>query len=85
MFMTIFIETSGNIIFPLDVDPYDTILTVKEKITDEKGFAPKHQLLIFASKMLDDAKTLADYNIQHQYTIRVVWSCRGESEYSTRK
>jgi len=56
----------------LDVDPLDSIESVKKKIQDKENLLPAQQTLIFSSKQLEDAKTLADYNIQKQSTLFLV-------------
>ena len=56
----------------LDVDPLDSIESVKKKIQDKENLLPDQQTLIFSSKQLEDAKTLADYNIQKQSTLFLV-------------
>ena len=53
---------TGNSI-TLEVDPYDTIHNVKEKIQQKQDIDPTQQTLLFAGNKLEDDKTLVDYNI----------------------
>jgi Ubiquitin family len=62
--MTIFIQLPTNEQLSLDVEPSDSIENVKAKIQDQRSILPGNQYLYFASGLLDDGQTLADYNIQ---------------------
>ena len=48
----------------LYVDPFDTIGTVKGQIRAKQGIPPKHQRLNFGWVVLEDVRTITDYNIQ---------------------
>jgi ubiquitin len=56
----------------LEVEPTDTVESLKAKIQEETKISPDRQTLIFARKQLEDGKILSDYNIQKDSTIHLV-------------
>ncbi|UNI14309.1 UV excision repair protein rad23 [Purpureocillium takamizusanense] len=52
--------------FTLEVEPSDLVSAVKEKISQEKGWDPKHQKLIYSGKILKDEETVQSYNIEEK-------------------
>ncbi|KAI9300250.1 hypothetical protein BJ944DRAFT_209390 [Cunninghamella echinulata] len=64
--MELTIKTLQQEQFKLQVEETDTILSVKEKIESLKSHPVANQKLIFSGKILDNAKTVKDYNISEK-------------------
>lgn len=77
--MQIFVQKSDGKNIILEVETSDTIEALKEKVYQfDNTFLPEYQRLFFKGGILEDGRTLGDYNIKTDDTIRLSYLINGE-------
>mgnify|MGYP002623310382 CR=1 FL=1 len=56
----------------VNVNHYDFVWQLKDKICEKVGIPSNKQVLIFDGKLLEDNKTLAHYQIEHESSIYLI-------------
>ncbi|EDO08561.1 ubiquitin family protein [Babesia bovis T2Bo] len=75
--MTVQVQTMLGQKIEVEVDPNDTVLEFKKKLSKKQKLPVDQQRIIYQGKMLQDHKTLAEYNIQNNAVIHMVLRLRG--------
>ena len=68
----LYIKTLNFGTFQLNAEISTTVENIKRNIQKVKGVPGEEQTLIFAGKILEDYRTLSDYNIQDEATLRLI-------------
>ena len=68
----IFVKMLTGKTITLEVEPRDSVESVKEKIQHKEGIPPDQQRLIFGGIELKEGQTLSDYNVWKEATLSLV-------------
>ena len=71
-FSCIYIKNLNGDTILINCFVYDTIQKIKYRIKDKKGIPPEQQSLFLKQKLLEDNKTLKEYNIQKMSTLNLL-------------
>ncbi|KAM3354206.1 hypothetical protein ACQJBY_025078 [Aegilops geniculata] len=71
--MHVMVRTLTDKIMATEVEGEDSIYSVKVKVFNETGVPPGRQHLIFAGNVMEDSRTLADYDVHNESTIYLVF------------
>ena len=64
----------------VEVQPSDLVSDVKRSITKATGLVPSEQRLVFAGRQMEDANTLAQYNVQRGSTFHLLSRLLGSAQ-----
>ena len=75
--MQIFAKTMDGKTVAFEVFKTDKVVDVKKKIHEKIGLAPDEQKLVFQGGILEDEKTMDEYQVAEKSVINVVARLRG--------
>ena len=79
--MHLIVKPSTGVTVSFEVEPKDTILSVKQKIYEKVNLPPENQSLVFEGKLLEDGQTVADCNLKNDSIIHMILRAKGEADH----
>lgn len=75
--MQISVKTLTGRDIPVDVEPADRVMRIKELMEEREGIPPVQQRLIFNGSQLNDDATIQELGIQPGANLHLVLTLRG--------
>lgn len=75
--MQVFVKSMSGKTLSVDVEPDESIESLKSKIQQKEGITPDQQRVVFEGKQLDSTKSISDYGIEEDSTLHLVLRLRG--------
>lgn len=75
--MQVKVKTLTGRDIPVDIEPQDKIIRIKEMMEEKEGISPAQQRLIFNGSQLDDDKTVQESGVQAGASLHLVLTLRG--------
>lgn len=75
--MQVKVKTLTGRDIPVDVEPNDRIIRIKEMMEEKEGIPPSQQRLIFNGSQLSDESTVQESNISAGASLHLVLTLRG--------
>lgn len=77
--MQIKVKTLTGRDIPVDIEPTDRIIRIKEMMEEKEGIPPSQQRLIFNGSQLNDDNTVQEAGISAGASLHLVLTLRGGS------
>ncbi|ODV74991.1 NEDD8 family protein RUB1 [Cyberlindnera jadinii NRRL Y-1542] len=75
--MQIKVKTLTGKEIPIDVEPTDKILRIKEILEEKEGIPPSQQRLIYTGKHMNDEQTVEEHRLEPGAQLHLVLTLRG--------